>query len=179
VAAVCEPVEESSGHLGVAEDSGPFTEAEIGGDDHTRALVELAEEMEQQRAARGAERQVAQFIEDHEVELGQVLGNLACLALGLLLFEGVDQFDRREEADLSTMMLDRLDADMLVAEDPACAPIFERLEAELDAAAKEERRLSEAQQRARALLAQKAMRATSSAICSSDAPLPYRSRSSR
>ncbi|WP_299612739.1 hypothetical protein [uncultured Tateyamaria sp.] len=68
---------------------------------------------------------------------------------------------------------------MLVAEDAAFAPIFERLEAELAAAVKKERRLSEAQRRARALLAQKAMRATSVATCSSDAPLPYRSRSSR
>jgi hypothetical protein len=67
----------------------------------------------------------------------------------------------------------------LVAEDPAFAPIFERLETELAAAVKKEKRLSEAQRRARALLAQKAMRATSSATCSSDAPLPYRSRSSR
>ena len=68
---------------------------------------------------------------------------------------------------------------VLVAEDPAFAPVFERLEAELAAAVKKEKRLSEAQRRARALLAQKAMRATSSATCSSDAPLPYRSRSSR
>ena len=67
----------------------------------------------------------------------------------------------------------------LVAEDPAFAPIFERLEAELTAAVKKEKRLSEAQRRARALLAQNARRATSSAMCSSDAPLPYRSRSSR
>lgn len=67
----------------------------------------------------------------------------------------------------------------LVSNDPAFAPIFERLEAELDAAVKKEKRLSEAQRRARALLAQKAMRETSSATCSSDAPLPYRSRSSR
>lgn len=67
----------------------------------------------------------------------------------------------------------------LVSDDPAFAPIFERLEAELAAAVKKEKRLSEAQSRARALLAQKAMRATSSATCSSDAPLPYRSRSSR
>ena len=67
----------------------------------------------------------------------------------------------------------------LVANDPSFAPVFERLEAELAAALKKERRLSEAQRRARTLLAQKAMRATSSATCSSDAPLPYRSRSSR
>ena len=68
---------------------------------------------------------------------------------------------------------------ILVAEDPAFAPVFERLEAELAAAVKKEERLSQAQRRARALLAQKAMRATSFATCSSDAPLPYRSRSSR
>ncbi len=67
----------------------------------------------------------------------------------------------------------------LVAEDPAFAPIFERLEVELAAAVKKEKRLSEAQRRGRALLAQKAMRVTSLATCSSDAPLPYRSRSSR
>ncbi len=68
---------------------------------------------------------------------------------------------------------------VLVAEDPAFAPVFERLEAELTAAVKKEKRLSEAQRRARALLAQNARRATSSATCSSDAPLLYRSRSSR
>lgn len=67
----------------------------------------------------------------------------------------------------------------LVVYDPAFAPVFERLEAELAAAVKEENRMSEAQRRARALLAQKAMRATSLATCSNDAPLPYRSRSSR
>lgn len=68
---------------------------------------------------------------------------------------------------------------VLVTQDSGFAPIFERLEAELAAAVKKESRLSEAQRRARALLAQKAMRATSSATCSSDAPLPYRSRSRR
>lgn len=68
---------------------------------------------------------------------------------------------------------------MLVAEDSAFAPVFERLEAELAAAVKKEEQLSQAQRRARALLAQKAMRATSLATCSGDAPLPYRSRSSR
>ncbi len=68
---------------------------------------------------------------------------------------------------------------VLVTEDSAFAPVFERLEAELAAAVKQEEQLSEAQRRARALLAQRAMRATSSATFSSDAPLPYRSRSSR
>jgi hypothetical protein len=51
VAVVGETVEEGRRHLGVAEDGGPFAEAEIGGDDDAGALVEFAQEMEQQRAA--------------------------------------------------------------------------------------------------------------------------------
>jgi len=42
-----QPIEERGGHLGVAEDVGPFGEAEIGGDDDAGALVELAEQVEQ------------------------------------------------------------------------------------------------------------------------------------
>jgi hypothetical protein len=68
----------------------------------------------------------------------------------------------------------------LVARDAAFAPVFERLEAELERAGREERRAAEVQSRARALLAQgtvqplgqSAIRRTSSARCSSDAPLP-------
>jgi len=46
-----------------------------------------------------------------EVELGQAFGVLPGLAFGLFLFEGVDQFDGGEEADLAAMMLDGLDAE--------------------------------------------------------------------
>ena len=46
-----------------------------------------------------------------EVELGQAFGNLAGLSLGLFLFEGIDQFDGGEEADLAAMMLDGLDTE--------------------------------------------------------------------
>ena len=67
----------------------------------------------------------------------------------------------------------------LVVEDAAFTPIFERLEAELSAAVKEETRLTDAQRRAGALLSQNAIPRTNSATCSKDAPLPYRSRSSR
>jgi len=38
-------------HLGIAEDGRPLAEAEIGGDDDAGALVERAQEMEQQRPA--------------------------------------------------------------------------------------------------------------------------------
>ena len=105
-----EAVEQGGGHLGIAEDRGPFAEAEVGCDDDACALVKLAQQVEEQRPTLGAEGQVAQFIKDHHVELGQAFCDLPSLALGLFLFEGVDQFDRREESDLTAMMRDGLDA---------------------------------------------------------------------
>ena len=46
-----EPIEQRGCHLGIAEHAGPFAEAEVGGDDDAGALVELAEQMEEKRAA--------------------------------------------------------------------------------------------------------------------------------
>src|SRR5664279_1653522 len=99
-----EPVEQRRRHLGVAEYGGPFAEAEIGGDDDAGALIELAQQMEEQRATRGAERQVAEFVEDHEVGVGKPPGDLSRLSLKLFLFEGVDEFDGGEEPDALAVM---------------------------------------------------------------------------
>ena len=41
-------IEQRGGHLGIAEDAGPFAEAEVGGDDDTGMLVEPAQQMEEQ-----------------------------------------------------------------------------------------------------------------------------------
>ena len=41
-----EPIEESGGHLGIAEHGGPFTEGEIGGDDDRGAFVKPADEVD-------------------------------------------------------------------------------------------------------------------------------------
>lgn len=66
-----EPIEQCCRHLGVSEDRRPFAGAEVGGDDHTGALLEFAEKVEQRCAARGAERQVSQLIQDHEICLDE------------------------------------------------------------------------------------------------------------
>ena len=60
-----EPVEQSSCHFSVAKYLGPFTEAEISCDDGTGALIKLAQKVEQQCAARRAERQVTKLVEDN------------------------------------------------------------------------------------------------------------------
>ena len=53
VAVVGEPVEQRRGHLGIPEDCRPLTETEIGGDDDTGLLVQLAEQVKQQGTPRG------------------------------------------------------------------------------------------------------------------------------
>ena len=67
--------------------------------------------MEQQGSAGGAERQVAEFVEDDEVGVGEAPRDLAGLSLKLFLFEGVDEFDGGEEPDALAVALNGLDAD--------------------------------------------------------------------
>ena len=111
VAAMSESVEQRGCHLRVAEDGRPFAKAEIGRDDDAGLLVELAQQVEEQGSAGGAERQVAEFVEDDEVGVRERRCDLPGLALKLLLFEGVDAFDGGEEPDAFAVMLDRPDAD--------------------------------------------------------------------
>ena len=43
-------IQQGGGHLGIAEDAGPLAQAQVGGDHDAGALVEFAEQVEQQRA---------------------------------------------------------------------------------------------------------------------------------
>ena len=52
----------------------PFAEGEIGRDDDRRALVEATDQMEQQLAAGLREGQIAEFVENDEVEARQIIG---------------------------------------------------------------------------------------------------------
>ena len=40
---MCETIEQCCGHFGIAKDAGPFTEAQVGGDDDAGALIQLAQ----------------------------------------------------------------------------------------------------------------------------------------
>jgi hypothetical protein len=63
-----EPVEERGCHLGVAEDGRPLAEGEIGRDNDRGALVELADQVEEELTAGLGEGQIAEFVEDGEVQ---------------------------------------------------------------------------------------------------------------
>src|SRR5579862_8489548 len=62
MAAVGETVEQRRRHFRVAEHVRPLSEAQIRRDDDAGSLVEFAEQVEEQRSARGAEREVAKLV---------------------------------------------------------------------------------------------------------------------
>src|SRR5262249_34941486 len=74
VAVVREAVEQRRGHLGIAEHLRPLGEGEVGGDDDRSALVEPADQMKEELAACEREGQVAELVEDHEVDPRQRIG---------------------------------------------------------------------------------------------------------
>src|ERR1700691_4114739 len=104
VAAMGETVEQRRGHLRIAEDCRPFAEAQVRRDDDAGSLVEFAEQVEEQRTSGGAEWQVAEFVEDDEIGIGEPAGDLPRLSLKLFLFEGVDELDGGEEPDALAVM---------------------------------------------------------------------------
>ena len=59
VAVMGQTVEQCGRHFGIAEHAGPFAERKIGGDDDRGALVEPADEVEQELTAGLCERQIA------------------------------------------------------------------------------------------------------------------------
>jgi len=91
---VGESVEQRRGHLGIAgEHTRSFPEGEVGGDHDRGGFVELADEVKQELATRLRERQVAEFVEHHEVEPSETIGDVALTAGPCLGFEPVDEVD--------------------------------------------------------------------------------------
>ena len=95
---VGEPVEQSGGHLGVAEYGRPLAEGQVRRDDDGRPLVEPADEVEEKLAARLGKWEIAQFVHDDEVEPGDEVGQPSLFAATCLRLEPIDEVDDVEEA---------------------------------------------------------------------------------
>jgi hypothetical protein len=78
-------VKQCVGHLGAPEHAGPLREAQVGDDDQAGALLEFADQLEEQRTAGVTERQVPEFIEDHQIRVHRAIGGIAGLSSGLFL----------------------------------------------------------------------------------------------
>src|SRR4029077_5243065 len=86
-------IEQRGRHLGVCEDAWPFAEGQVGRDDDGGALVKAADQMEEQLAAGLGEREIAEFVEDDEVEPGQVIGEAALPAGTGFTFQPINEVD--------------------------------------------------------------------------------------
>ena len=89
-----QPIEQRGGDDGIAEDLAPFGEAAVGGEDHRALLVAGVDELEEQIAAAGDDRQVADLVDDEQREAAEEADLLAQSALAFGLGEGARR-DRR------------------------------------------------------------------------------------
>src|SRR5262245_13681200 len=88
-----QPIEQRGRHLRVAEYAGPVAKREIGSDNDGGALVEPADQMEEQLAASLSERQIAEFVEDDKVEPGQIIGEPSLPAGAGFALQPIDEVD--------------------------------------------------------------------------------------
>ena len=86
VAAVREAVEGGSREPLAAEDLGPLLEGQVRGHDQALAFIGRAQDVEEQFGPRLPGRHVAEFVEDQEVELLELLAEPE----ELLLFPGLE-----------------------------------------------------------------------------------------
>src|SRR6202034_2089876 len=93
IAVVGETIEQRGRHLGITEDARPFTECEVGGDDDRGALVEPADEVEQELSSGLSEWQIAKLVENDEVHSGELIGDPTLPSVAGLDLEPVDEID--------------------------------------------------------------------------------------
>ena len=103
-------IKERGGDNGIAEDLTPFGEAAVGGEDHGALLVAGVDELEEQVAAAGNDRQVSDFIHDQQRGATQEANALAQLAFPFGLGERTDDIGQACEVDAAAG-LDGLDAE--------------------------------------------------------------------
>ena len=59
-------IQQGRGHDLIAKDLGPLTESAVGGEDHRGALVASVDQLEEEIAAIGADREISDFIDDQQ-----------------------------------------------------------------------------------------------------------------
>ena len=88
VAVVKQPIEDRGSHDGVAEDRAPFADRAIRGHQHRPALVASRHELEEQMRGIWLEGQIAEFIDDQQLRLGEVGQLFLEPAIGVGLGQG-------------------------------------------------------------------------------------------
>src|SRR5271156_3008682 len=94
-----EPVEQRGSNDRIAEDVTPFGEAAVGGEDHRALFVAGVDELEEQVAAAGCDRQITDLVNDEQRTAAQEADFLAQGALAFGLGEDGDKVSQGDEVD--------------------------------------------------------------------------------
>ena len=81
---VGQSVQKGGCHFGIGEHGWPFSEGKVGCQQNGCAFVEFADEMQDQAPAGVREWEIAEFVNDHEINAGQLLARPASLAIAML-----------------------------------------------------------------------------------------------
>ena len=92
-------IKQRGGDNGVAEDFAPFGKAAVGGEDHGAALVAGVDELEEEVATAGDDRQVADLVDDQQRGSAEDADALAQQTLPLGLGERSDDVGEGGEVD--------------------------------------------------------------------------------
>ena len=93
------PIQQCGGDDRIAEDVAPFGEAAVGGEDHRPLLVAGVDQLEEQVAAAGNDRQVADLVDDEQRGAGEPADALAQASLALGLGQRGDDVGEGREVD--------------------------------------------------------------------------------
>ena len=105
-----EAVEQRGGDDGIAEDVSPLGEAAVRGEDHGALFVASIDELEEEIAAAGNDRELADLVDNEQGEAAEVSDSLAKGAVAFGFDEGCDDVGERAEVDAAAGF-DRLDAE--------------------------------------------------------------------
>jgi hypothetical protein len=86
-------IEQRRRHLWIADYARPFAEGEVGGNDDRGPLIETADQVEQQLPAGLGAGEIAEFVEDDEVEAGEIIGKSSLATGAGLGLELIDEID--------------------------------------------------------------------------------------
>ena len=110
VAMVRQSVQKGGCHFGIGEHGWPFSAGKVGCQRNGCAFVAFADELEGQAPAGVRQWEIAGFVNDHEINAGQLLARPAGLAIAMLGLQFVDQI-HSAEATSTAALIDGVDTD--------------------------------------------------------------------
>src|SRR3982750_4704540 len=97
-------VNDGFSHLGVTEDFCPLFKIEVSGNQDRDLFIQIGQQLKEQWAGFGINRDVAHFINHNEMEIQQAVHPAGCKVVGLCVEQGAGEINEFEAADTVLML---------------------------------------------------------------------------